>query len=70
MNIKEIFLHVRYQKGWSNWELAKQLGVNRETVYFWQRENKIHIKHWKKIFQVTGIDMREHHPQSLKDQEK
>ena len=39
-------------------ELSRRLGVSASTLFEWRKTGSIPPRHWKKILEVTGFDVR------------
>lgn len=60
MEFRDRLLHLRKQKGWSQEELAEQVGVSRQTISKW--ESGLIEPNWKRmrhLAQIFGVDVME-----------
>ena len=53
-------LYWKYQHSSTVAELSRRLKVTVGTLYTWQIRGTIPMRHWKKILEVTGFDVRQY----------
>ena len=60
-NIGEgLLLYWRYQHAGTARGLARAIGVSSQTIHTWARGQPIAQRYWKKILEVTGLDLRQY----------